>query len=377
MLAWGDWFGPAALAAGLLLAGRKTRWTRRDDERAASEARSEPKASGVGSWGAARFVPGQADGPLRELVPAREPPEPAARVLDPLHDLLSPRRGRADAVGRALGDRLRRRDPADHRGRSRSFRSRSAGSRARGSRCASGRPSSRAPASRERRPRAGIASPGSSPSAAASGRCCCSRESCTRGAFPPPRRWSPRRAPVFDGWLEIDGARIAIDGWRGSQNHNWGSRHTDRYAWGQVAGFDGAADAFLECSTARVRVGPLWTPWLTLVGAAHRRTRACAERPARLAARPRPHRRLPLELRQPGARACGSAAGSRRPPSSFVALRYGNPPGGEKICLNSKLARCELALEEAGRAPRSLRSEYRAAFEILTDEAPPEVPIAL
>jgi hypothetical protein len=65
------------------------------------------------------------------------------------------------------------------------------------------------------------------------------------------------------------------------------------------------------------------------------------------------------------------------PASSFVGLRYGNPPGGEKICLNSKLARCELALEETGRAPRSLRCESRAAFEILTDEPPAEVPIAL
>jgi hypothetical protein len=43
----------------------------------------------------------------------------------------------------------------------------------------------------------------------------------------------------------------------GSQNHNWGSRHTDHYAWGQVAGFDDDPDAFLELSTARVRVGPL------------------------------------------------------------------------------------------------------------------------
>ncbi len=57
-------------------------------------------------------------------------------------------------------------------------------------------------------------------------------------------------------------------------------------------------------------------------------------------------------------------------PDDFVALRYGNPPGGEKICLNSKLAACEMVVEREGRAPRRLATKHRAAFEILRDEAP-------
>jgi hypothetical protein len=31
-------------------------------------------------------------------------------------------------------------------------------------------------------------------------------------------------------------------------SHNWGSQHTDRYAWAQVCGFDSAPDVFLECA---------------------------------------------------------------------------------------------------------------------------------
>jgi hypothetical protein len=50
---------------------------------------------------------------------------------------------------------------------------------------------------------------------------------------------------TYGGVLTIDGRRIDIDGWIGSQNHNWGTRHTDWYAWAQVAGFDGFADSFL------------------------------------------------------------------------------------------------------------------------------------
>lgn len=69
----------------------------------------------------------------------------------------------------------------------------------------------------------------------------------------------------YGGLLIVDGETIPINGWVGSQNHNWGSRHIDHYAWGQVAGFDGAPDAFLEISTARIRLGPVWSPWLTPV----------------------------------------------------------------------------------------------------------------
>jgi hypothetical protein len=34
----------------------------------------------------------------------------------------------------------------------------------------------------------------------------------------------------YTGTLTVDGREIPIGGWRGSQNHNWGSRHTDAYA---------------------------------------------------------------------------------------------------------------------------------------------------
>jgi hypothetical protein len=208
-----------------------------------------------------------------------------------------------------------------------------------------------------------------------------------RGGEPPllllPRAWYARRLPrakalvlapnaVFDGWLEVDGERVAIDGWRGSQNHNWGSRHTDRYAWGQVAGFDGAEDAFLECSTARVRVGPIWTPWLTLlVLRVDGRELAINSLMSALRARARIDGfTWTFDTRGPGLRVRGRI---EAPARAFVALRYGNPPGGEKICLNSKLARCELTLEETGRPPRSLSTANRAAFEILADEGAPGV----
>lgn len=170
----------------------------------------------------------------------------------------------------------------------------------------------------------------------------------------------------FCGTLTVDGETIAIDDWVGSQNHNWGSRHTDSYAWGQVAGFDGEPDVFLECSTAQLRVGPLWTPRLSLLV-------------LRMGDEEVALNGLGQSLRATGRwewfdwRIDSASAGTRvrvhlhAPRSSFVGLAYDNPPGGTKTCLNTKLASCEVTLERPGKPTRTFTTRHRAAFEILTD----------
>jgi hypothetical protein len=169
---------------------------------------------------------------------------------------------------------------------------------------------------------------------------------------------------VFDGVLEVDGESIVIDGWVGSENHNWGSRHTDTYAWGQVVGFDDAPEAFLECATARLKVGPLWTPPMTIV---------CLRfggNDYRLNARLQPLRAKGawqefdwhFDSAQSGVRIHGRIHAA---PEDFVSLTYYNPPGGTHTCVNSKLAACELTLERTGVPTVTLVTRHRAAFEIL------------
>jgi hypothetical protein len=175
----------------------------------------------------------------------------------------------------------------------------------------------------------------------------------------------------FRGSIDVDGERVDIEDWVGSANHNWGSRHTDRYAWGQVAGFDEAPDAFLECSTARLRIGPLWLPRMSPVvlrlGDEELRFDSVL-RAMRARGSYEPYR-WTIETRGPAGavrvRIEGDAA-------DFVALRYPNPPGGTKICLNSKLARCQVTVVRPDR-PELLLHSRRAAFEILDDVAPPGV----
>lgn len=179
---------------------------------------------------------------------------------------------------------------------------------------------------------------------------------------------------AYHGALVVDGREIAVENWIGSQNHNWGERHADRYAWGQVAGFDDEPDSFLEVATARLKLGPFWTPAMTPL-VLRRQGQEFALNA------------LWQTLRAQGAFdyftwRFGSATREIRiegaisaPRDAFVGLAYRNPPGGVKHCLNTKLAACELILTQPSGERQILRTEHRAAFEILTDDRNHGVPI--
>lgn len=176
---------------------------------------------------------------------------------------------------------------------------------------------------------------------------------------------------VYAGSLVVNDREIPIADWVGSQNHNWGSRHTDHYAWGQVAGFDGHPDSFLEVATARMRLGPLWTPPLTLLVLRHRGEEMALNGLVQSARARGALRTFTWEFRSETAQVAVKGT-ITAPPEAFVGLSYRNPPGGEKHCLNTKLASCELELRRKGAsrvaATEVLLARQRAAFEILTDD---------
>jgi len=195
------------------------------------------------------------------------------------------------------------------------------------------------------------------------------------GGFPKAKSLVGRPLARFDGTLSVDGERIDVAGWSGSQNHNWGRQHTDRYAWGQVAGFDGGHDeSFLEVASAKLKFGPLWTPWITPIVLRHR------GREHRLNALSRSLRARAsvqgfdwqFESRDERIRLQGRIHAE---PGDFVGLRYANPPGGIKQCLNSKIAHAQLTLQHADGSSETLSSSRRAAFELLGDDSGHGVPM--
>ncbi len=175
-----------------------------------------------------------------------------------------------------------------------------------------------------------------------------------------------RPSVTFSGSLNVDSQSIDVAGWRGSHNHVWGDRQAYLYAWGQVVGFDGHPESFLEIGTARFKFGFVKTPLLTTLVLRHN-------------GQSFPLNTIPLALKGKGAfeffrwtfanadagtQVSGSIEAGRE---DFVALRYRNPAGGEKWCLNSKIATCRLQLEHADGRSEALVATRRTAFEILTD----------
>lgn len=186
-----------------------------------------------------------------------------------------------------------------------------------------------------------------------------------RSSFPKAKAVVPVPLARFEGSIVVDGEAWPVGDWVGSQCHNWGTRHTDRYAWGQVVGFDGEPEVMLEVATAQVRLGPVLTPPLTVLVlrldgeeyALNTLLRAAFSRGTydhlgwRFVAQ---DRRIRLD---------GTIVAT---PADFVALPYRNPPGGVKTCLNTKIARCDLVVRRPGHGARSLCARSRAAFEVLT-----------
>lgn len=173
---------------------------------------------------------------------------------------------------------------------------------------------------------------------------------------------------TFSGKISVDGNNIPVLGWLGSQNHNWGRRHTDRYAWGQVSGFDDYPDTFLEVAAAQLRLGNFWTPPFTPLVLRHKgREYAMNGLLQSLSARGEldyftwnfRSRTAQMDLQ-------GTISAPR---DAFVGLSYNNPPGGVKHCLNTKIASCRVEInDKIHGVVETLDTKHRAAFEILTDD---------
>jgi hypothetical protein len=181
----------------------------------------------------------------------------------------------------------------------------------------------------------------------------------------------------YIGRLAVNGEIVDVTDWVGSQNHNWGLRHTDLYAWGQVAGFDTHPESFLELATAKLRVGSLWTPPITPIVLRHRGREHALNG---LFQAVKAHGRFDYfswnfasQTREVSLK--GTIVARR---DAFVGLNYYNPPGGNKHCLNTKIAACSLRFEDkASGTVEVLETKNRAAFEILTDDREHGISIAV
>ena len=178
----------------------------------------------------------------------------------------------------------------------------------------------------------------------------------------------------FDGQVELDDARLVLDGWTGSVNHNWGTRHTPAYAFGQVCGFDDAPDSSLEIVTARAAVGPVLTPAATLFVFRH----AGQEFAVRsILGSLQTHGRYRPFSWSFGARVRDQMIEGEMvvDNSDVIGLTYTDTDGGSRYCYNSAIATCRMQVAGKAFEHRELLATRRAMFEILTDKPHDEVPL--
>lgn len=185
--------------------------------------------------------------------------------------------------------------------------------------------------------------------------------------FPSAKLLSPHPDLRFEGEVTAFGERWLIDGWRGMQGHNWGRQHTHAYAWCHANVWEEDPAFVLEGLSASIKLGPVVTPFLTLVCVRHRGVRYDFNSVADIA-RARAEvtpRRWVFSARGRHGRIEGTVEAETE---DMVGLNYQNPNGSMLYCLNSKLSRARVRFEAIGRPPLVLTSRA-AALEIGTRDA--------
>lgn len=165
--------------------------------------------------------------------------------------------------------------------------------------------------------------------------------------FPKKKVLTPAPRVIFEGMLTVAGQTVEVKRWSGLRGHNWGSEHAQAYAYGNCNQFSQDAATILDGFTARIRLGPLTSPWLSMA------VLRGAEREWR--------------LNQPDAWITRSAVVAfprwqvtfggldyllrttwEAPPETFVGLRYRHPGGKVSYCYNSKFAAVQAKLTPRG-----------------------------
>jgi hypothetical protein len=163
--------------------------------------------------------------------------------------------------------------------------------------------------------------------------------------LPKKKLTTPAPRVRFDGWLEVGGVRHSIDGWTGLRGHNWGSEHAWAYAYGNCNLFREDPEALIDMFTAKIRLGPVKSPWLSMAvlragGREHafRSLRRAVTRDA-VVVLPRWHVTI-------GSEHGPLQAEWRLDPSQTAGLRYLHPDGKVSYCYNTKFAELTLRVGE-------------------------------
>jgi hypothetical protein len=178
----------------------------------------------------------------------------------------------------------------------------------------------------------------------------------------------------FSGTMRVNGAQLDLSAWPGMIGHNWGTEHAERWVWLEGTGFDGAGETYFDAGAARIKLGPVRSPWiaagmLLLDGEAHRLGGFGRIRSSKIS-----ETSTTCEFVLPGEdlEVRGWIAA---PAKDFVGWVYADPKGPEHNVVNCSIADLELMIERKDRSPRRLSLAGGGAYEFGMRETDHGIPI--
>jgi len=178
----------------------------------------------------------------------------------------------------------------------------------------------------------------------------------------------------FSGTMRVNGEKLDLSAWPGMIGHNWGTEHAERWVWLEGTGFEGAGETYFDAGAARIKLGPVRSPWiaagmLLLDGEAHQLGGFGRIRSSKIS-----ETSTTCEFVLPGEdlEVHGWIAA---PAKDFVGWVYADPKGPEHNVVNCSIADLELLIERKGHSPRRLSLAGGAAYEFGMRETDHGIPI--
>ncbi len=197
-----------------------------------------------------------------------------------------------------------------------------------------------------------------------------------RAPLPSTKVVSPNFSIKVYGSIEVNGKIYNCDGEPGQQSHLWGTKHAAQWTWANATLFSEDETAIFECLSARINIGSLLSPALTLFFLRYKGKDYYLNGLISLL-RNSVDGSLPAWRFHSGYHALRLSGEIRAPLESFIGVEYTDPDGAKLWCYNTEVATLHLEVDVPGTKTGTLTSPGFSALEFVSRSRDPRVRIRL
>lgn len=198
--------------------------------------------------------------------------------------------------------------------------------------------------------------------------------------FPKTKVVAPHLSMRVSGSVTVGNQTIALDKVPGHQAHIWGTKHALRWAWANCNQFEEAEGVVFEALSARIKLGKVETPDLSIAALRLPGKEILFNRVDRWL-KNSSHYELEFWRLEASQGEHRLEAEIKNRVEDMVGVAYQDPDGEPRVCHNSKVADLDLGLYRKTGSEYRLEGTFRArgtaAFEVVTPEADPRVVVKI